>query len=125
MHQLEFTNTSTGLTHTDEGRASRDDENRLVFETEHENRPNYRISGDSVTLLSANTDAEVEDFGSRPQISGYCIMHDLDYDRLSGYDHCPQCRMERDREAAIAERMARRPPRSVDDPAPVGSYDAF
>ena len=22
----------------------------------------------------------------------YCLQHDLDYSRLTGYDHCPKCR---------------------------------
>ena len=125
MHQLTYTHANTGETTTEVGRAFRDEDNSLIFETEHESRPNFRIEADEVILLSAGTDVEVTNHGTNPSISGYCVIHDLDYDSINGYDYCPQCRVQRDREAALAERMSRRPPRSVDDPAPYGSYDAW
>jgi len=43
------------------------------------------------------------------EVDGYCAEHDIDYGKLSGYDHCPMCREERNiraREQEIQERRA-------------------
>lgn len=52
----------------------------------------------------------------------YCESHDIDIDQLSGYDRCPYCRMEQDREAQLVERATRHAPKSYDDPASIESY---
>lgn len=38
----------------------------------------------------------------------YCALHDMDYSRLTGYDHCPQCREEQRLQAQQQEMHARR-----------------
>lgn len=53
-----------------------------------------------------------------------CERHGVD-ELPSHLDGCPYCKMERDREAEMVERATRRAPRSVDDPAPIGSYRAW
>lgn len=58
-------------------------------------------------------------------IDGYCAEHEIDVERLTGYDTCPRCRQERDRQAQLMERQTRHAPRMVDDPAPTSSYNAF
>jgi hypothetical protein len=39
---------------------------------------------------------------------GYCNDHDIRYERLDGYDHCPKCRLEEDSEAREREMHERR-----------------
>lgn len=90
------------------GRVVRDDENRLVLETEHENRPNFRVEGDRVVLLSANKDIEIDAFGRNPRFSGYCTEHGVDVDRVAGHDRCPKCRMHDDMLMREQEMLARR-----------------
>lgn len=51
----------------------------------------------------------------------HCETHDVDIDSIP-YDHCPYCRMERDRQAELAERATRHAPRMVDDPASIDAY---
>lgn len=52
----------------------------------------------------------------------HCERHDVDIESLPDRDHCPYCRMERDREAELVERATRHPPRMVDDPASIDAY---
>ena len=42
------------------------------------------------------------------EIDDYCLRHDVDYGRLTGYDHCPRCRQENDVHQRRQEQMARR-----------------
>lgn len=58
-------------------------------------------------------------------VDDYCARHGIDYRALAGYDHCPRCRQERNRQAQMMERQTRHAPRMVDDPAPTSSYNAF
>jgi len=67
------------------------------------------------------TDEESES-DDTPDDESYCERHDIDIDDLVGYDHCPYCRMESDRQHELAERAQRHAPRSVDDPASIDAY---
>jgi len=42
------------------------------------------------------------------ETSGYCASHDVRFERISGYSHCPRCRERRNVEAQKHEAMARR-----------------
>lgn len=108
MAEMTFESTARGDTRTVEGEISTDENGNLILSEPEEYRPNWRIEGDDVALLSANTGHEIEGFGRNPRFSGYCIQHNVHTERLSGHDSCPKCRMIRDVEAREMERMARR-----------------
>jgi hypothetical protein len=89
-----------------------------IIEEPHDNRPSWRVEPDgSVTLLSANTDHEIEGFGR----TEYCFEHSVDVASIA-YNHCPKCRMRDRQEAMEIERSMRHAPRSYDDCADIGAY---
>lgn len=38
----------------------------------------------------------------------YCAKHDVDYSRITGYDHCPRCRQEQELHHRRMEQIERR-----------------
>lgn len=57
-----------------------------------------------------------------PDDTNRCEKHDVDVESLPNRDHCPYCRMEEDRHARLRERMSRKQPHMVDDPASIDAY---
>lgn len=121
MVELTFTTEALDERRTVEGKLRTDDEGRVVVEEPEESRPNWRVENNrTVTLISEKSGNEIREFGLGASMDGYCLKHGVHYERLPDRDHCPRCRMERERERAMAEQQMRTT--WVDDPVDPHGY---